>query len=269
MEELKLLRYKNPDFKMYIEPVFEIAYDPERFELATRKIFSNLIKPESNFVDVGAHFGFYSLLVSKIISSGNIFSFEPVERSVDIFKRNIVLNGFKGIKIFNFAISDKKGKKDFYISALSDSCGFTQHPRAGSIRKIKIETNSLDNVIGDEKIDVVKIDTEGHEVGVILGMKKIIANNPKIKIILEFNPKCIRSAGIKISQFAEVLKAANLEIHMIKDSGPFLINLTENFNKWEDYLDEISYANLLCLKKEERDRLIKKSEFFGNIFKGN
>jgi len=67
----------------------------------------------------------------------------------------------------------------------------TQNKAGHSLKnkgEYKNKTKKLDNIIKDKRIDFVKIDTEGHEYKVLVGMRKmLITNNPII--MFEFDAK--------------------------------------------------------------------------------
>jgi hypothetical protein len=51
---------------------------------------------------------------------------------------------------------------------------------------VKSELKKLDDVLGrDFRCDLVKIDVEGHELNVLNGMREIVGNSPRIKILFE------------------------------------------------------------------------------------
>jgi len=50
---------------------------------------------------------------------------------------------------------------------------------------IDVETVILDSVIGDGAVDVIKIDVEGGEMGLLLGAEKLLSTNQGIKIFIE------------------------------------------------------------------------------------
>ena len=107
----------------------------------------------------------------------------------------------KKVKILNFAISNKKGFATFYINHhdLTSSLNSINHKNdflklkskifglnsKNMIKtKKKIRIESLNNLLKKLKIrniDLVKIDTEGHELEVLEGSKRFIKN---FKVIL-------------------------------------------------------------------------------------
>ena len=54
------------------------------------------------FFDIGANFGLYSLFVANLDKNIKILTFEPIKRSFLNLKKNIKLNKFKNINIYNF-----------------------------------------------------------------------------------------------------------------------------------------------------------------------
>src|SRR5258706_4983356 len=63
------------------------------FEPFTAKLFSEAVKPGAVVVDVGAQFGYFSLLAaSKCGPSGIVYAYEPVPVNFDVLKKNIQLN---------------------------------------------------------------------------------------------------------------------------------------------------------------------------------
>ena len=95
------------------------------------------------------------------------------------------------MKVHNLAVSNKDETKRFNITEASDPCGFYQHSLARTAKEIEVKTVTLDKFIKDiPKIPtIIKVDTEGHEICVLEGMRNILRNIEDIKLILEFNPK--------------------------------------------------------------------------------
>ena len=191
-----------------------------------RKILKFLRKSNINlkyFFDVGSHMGTYSDLILKNFEDSKVFMFEP---QINIFKKiKIKYKYYKNVKIYNCAISDKSTQKKIYINKHDLTSGLSPlNPKSNKylqlkaklfgtttsrmiLKKPKIKTKKLFTIIKlnkIKKIDLLKIDTEGHEFEVLKGIERAIKNIRYIliefhndKIYLSYNPKKIHNHLIK------------------------------------------------------------------------
>lgn len=142
-------------------------------------------------IDIGANIGNHSLFFSKFFKK--VFSFEPHPKVFPLLKINSEKS--KNIKAFNLALSDKEGHLYFWDLKTHNMAGHSLKSQKQKKKKgvvgaggFKIKIKKLDNIIKDRRIDFVKIDTEGHEYKVLVGMRKmLITNNPII--MFEFDAK--------------------------------------------------------------------------------
>jgi len=141
------------------------------------------------FLDIGAHKGTYTDLVINNFKTKKILMFEPQE---DIF--NYLKKKYKNknnIFVINKALSDKSNILDFNFNKhdLTSSLSkldlknnylrlkaklFSTTSEGMIIKRKKIQTETLFSVLNDRNIqdvDFLKIDTEGHELQVLQGMK--------------------------------------------------------------------------------------------------
>ena len=148
------------------------------YEKEEISIISKIINKKSNVVDIGANIGNHSLAFSKIAK--RVYSFEAHPKTFQILKFNC-MNDQK-VKLFNIGVSNKKGNL-FFKNTKSYNVGGRNLNYSGSI---KSHINKLDNLINPkEKIDLIKIDIEGHEYQALRGMSKILSNN-KSFLVIEF-----------------------------------------------------------------------------------
>lgn len=171
------------------------------------------LKDDSNFVDIGAYQGYFSLIASKKIKTGTIYSFEPCIGSYDILKRNVDLHNLANVKIFNMIISEKTNSSKIYwrpgaecISRIFDiptdnNAYFSDNILSTSLDEI------LDNHFKDKTIDCIKIDIEGAEVELFQGSKKFFNRNKRCKVILELHCMNIRHRNnVSIDKFLHYLE---------------------------------------------------------------
>ena len=149
------------------------VYENDEIELISKKIGTR-----GNVIDIGANIGNHSIAFSKI--SKKVYSFEAHPRTFEILKFNT--KEYSNIKIFNLGISNRKGFL-FFNKSRSTNIGGKRLSKTGSI---KSKINKLDNIIKlNNKIELIKIDIEGHEYEALEGMKKLLNNNKSL-ILLEF-----------------------------------------------------------------------------------
>lgn len=148
------------------------------YEKEEISIITKIINKKSNIVDIGANIGNHSLAFSKIAK--RVYSFEAHPKTFQLLKFNCMNN--QKIKLFNIGVSNKKGNL-FFKNTKTYNVGGRNLNYSGSV---KSHVNKLDNLINlNEKIDLIKIDIEGHEYRALIGMNKILSNN-KSFLVIEF-----------------------------------------------------------------------------------
>ena len=192
-----------------------ISYDDDYFDLLETEI-----KKGENVIDVGAKIGIYSLAFSKYVGlTGTVFSFEPTPDSFNILKKNKITNNLENIIIEQKAITDKKGIEILEIGEFSGNNRINNNCENG----INVDCISLDDYFSNSNkiISFVKIDVEGLEPKVLSGMKKVLEQNFKIRILLEYNPKLMKFFGYIPEKILEDLT----------NQGFSLIDLEYDYNK--------------------------------------
>ena len=137
-------------------------------------------------IDIGAHIGTFTLLASlRVGREGRVIAVEPEAKNFNQLVKNLELNKIENVVPVNVALSDSKGKEDFFID--QGSSVHSLFPQKTSIQKIKIETEVLDSLLGElniKKVDMLKIDAEGAELKILRGAKKTLLKNPRMKMAI-------------------------------------------------------------------------------------
>lgn len=143
------------------------------------------------FVDVGAHIGRYTIKMARQIGDkGKVIAIEADPENYKALVDNIKLNRVDNVYAFNVACCDKEEDVKLFIQPLKHSVfsSIKLDVLGKSDRTIMVNGNTLDNILnglGIDKINVVKIDVEGAEKEVLLGMKEAISRNNDIEILFE------------------------------------------------------------------------------------
>lgn len=146
--------------------------------------FIRYLKSGMTVIDIGAHFGYFSLLASALVGDeGEIHSFEPTPSTYRMLCANTVQ--FRNIYIINKAVYSKTTKLSFTdlgarYSAFNSS-GVSRINDKEIFRKTRsksfdIDALSIDEYVHEKKIypDFIKIDAEGAESAIFHGMVNTI-----------------------------------------------------------------------------------------------
>ncbi len=140
------------------------------------------------FIDVGAHFGTYSL---RMASSGNVQKVYAVEGALEAFRmlcNHIQINNFENkITAINAVAHNRNEMLLFYENQLTALYGWSgtekSHSRLGNAElqagaRQQVKAVTIDHLFSfrDRKI-AVKIDVEGHELNVLQGAKELFRHN--------------------------------------------------------------------------------------------
>jgi FkbM family methyltransferase len=133
-------------------------------------------------VDVGADQGAWTAMIHAIDPCRFVYGFEPNPKSYEQLGRNLGAKENRRMQLFRTAISDVSGSV-----ILSEAGAQSSIIRDGS--GVEVECRPLTNFIqSHEYINVVKIDTEGHDLHVLRSLYPLLQQNRVNSIITEWSP---------------------------------------------------------------------------------
>ncbi|MEX2590238.1 MAG: FkbM family methyltransferase [Chitinophagales bacterium] len=165
-------------------------------EIKLAKFICKNLQHNAVFIDIGAHFGYYSLLASKIVGKqGKVVGIEASKSIFEVLKENA--SNAENLLLFNMACTDKKEDVTFYEfpvlyseynTLMPDQFESSAWTNKNKAQKINVQGNTLDAFLKplNLKPDFIKIDVEGAEDKVISGMKSTLENNHQLIIAMEY-----------------------------------------------------------------------------------
>jgi len=174
------------------------------YEKYTTILFKELVAEGMNVIDIGANIGYYTLLAAKLVGErGKVFAFEPEPRNYALLLRNVEVNGYKNIIPLQKAVSSKSGKAKLFLDKVESGAHSIYKVRKNNTEAIMVDAVSLDGFFEGKKcpIDIVKVDVEGAEMTILLGMTKIVNNNNDLKIFTEFWPPGLQGSGFSAQEY--------------------------------------------------------------------
>jgi len=219
------------------------------FEPFETELVINEVRPGDVVVDVGAHIGYYTLLLAALVGpKGRVFAFEPGPDNFALLCRNVELNGYANVELFNAAVADRRGRSRLYLS-IDNAGDHRLHESPESRQSVEVEVVALDDVLRDRgSIDFVKIDVQGSEGGVLEGMAGLIARSPRIKMIVEFWPAGLARCGDIAARVLERLRRFGFRVYEVDEVTQAIrkvdpARLLATFPATDE-----AFTNLLCVK---------------------
>ena len=153
-----------------------------KYDRLTEKVLRKVLKQNSNCIDVGCHRGEILERIIELAPKGKHFAFEPIPS----FFNNLKEIFSKKANIYPCALAEKEGTSTFqYVKNAPAYSGLKQrkYQVEPNIEEISVEVKTLDSIIPkDIIIELIKIDVEGGELGVLKGAKNILEKDKPIII---------------------------------------------------------------------------------------
>jgi len=223
----------NANFKFF-DPDDSIAKETmpgKIYEPGVTSILIDVIKNAKCFLDIGAHYGYFSCLVGKLNNSCAVHAFEPGAAHISIFDHNILINGVTA-KLHKVALSDRNGNAAFKGRTLTKEIENIE-----SVEEIIFDDWCANNNV---RADIAKIDVHGAEGKVLYGMKKALTNDIK-HLLIEIHASHLL-LDYSYKEILSVLKETGFRIYE-------LVDFRENENAQSVELTGTAYDNFVDPKK--------------------
>ncbi len=159
------------------------TWEPEVVDALRRSVTPGMIA-----LDLGAHTGFYTLLLSKLVGpNGKVVAFEPFPPNFQILEENVHLNGLDNVILRREAVAGRSG--DVRLESPNHEPSLiAKSVRPGEgVEALTVPAVSLDDW-GSESgspIHFVKMDVEGAEADVLQGARRVLElHRPRMVIEL-------------------------------------------------------------------------------------
>lgn len=194
-----------------------------RWEPWIEPVLVDAIKPGMRFVDVGANFGYYTLIGAQLVgTSGHVYSFEANPILFSKLEKSVSVNGLNDrVSLFNLAIYDTAmPMKIIFNHQLSGGGWVTNalHNPAPAAEVFDVMSERLDIALaGLDSVDIMKIDVEGSEPRVLAGAKALINKSKHLTIILEFDAR--RTIAEGPLEYLQSFAAQGFQMAIIEPTG--------------------------------------------------
>jgi FkbM family methyltransferase len=159
--------------------------------------------PVERFVDVGSNFGFYSWLLKSRSPSLTVHLVEPETDNLALIDATLSRTPLKDVHVHRLAASDASGHAVFQRDVVSGATGMLGSPgdsyaeqNWGVSAATDVRTAKLDDLL-DGRVDLMKIDVEGHEERVLAGASTLLDHDPPILLFECFHGRTAAAAALE------------------------------------------------------------------------
>ena len=181
--------------------------------------------------DIGAHIGLVSLPLSEVISAnGAIYAFEPAIANGEFLQEHLKSNSISNVKVITDLVGEEEAESVNFFES-SDDSGMNTIAETGSRRgygatqkrQITLDRFCVDNQLIPQ---LIKIDTEGAEVGILKGARETLRTH-RPTIFLSVHPRHIIELGSSVEELERLLEDVGYEITDIDGNRVRPLELTE------------------------------------------
>jgi FkbM family methyltransferase len=169
-------------------------------ERATMRLFEMLLTGGSQVLEIGAHIGYVAQYFSFLVGvNGRVICFEPSPENIPYLRANIALCDRKNIEIVEAAAGDHDGESPFFYESITGQNSTTVADFKGLEANGKynglpaeyqgccVRMRRIDSFVSERGLapSFIKIDAEGGEFNILLGMSETLKKGPRMMV--EFN----------------------------------------------------------------------------------
>jgi len=222
---------KNNHFTVRTAGGVLLAVDPDNWDIYTNLLLKGgmwdkpvieaciaCLHPGDVFYDLGANIGYMSIETAGLFKDAiRIHAFEPQPNLAHIVALSARLNHFQNLAIYDIMLGKEEGVANLFVP--SHSIHASSIDRESNSRSIACRVETLDNLVGRGIVPpphVMKIDVEGGELDVFLGMKQIMQSVAPY-IIFEADDNMDRFGYSRDDLFDLILSCADYQFLHIMD----------------------------------------------------
>lgn len=161
--------------------------------------------------DVGANIGITTTWLAKILDFEKVIAFEPDISNLERLKETLNANKVNNVLIEPLGISNKSGIANFYVHHSLEIKHLSKEVNTKKITVISLDEYCQNNNI--EKIDILKVDVEGHEDKVFEGAKKLLKIKNIKFIIFEHSAILLEKQDKTGKSIIRLLEENNYDIY--------------------------------------------------------
>jgi FkbM family methyltransferase len=189
------------------------------YELTLTRRIATLARAGGTLIDVGANYGYYTCLWGSANMRNRVLAIEASPRNIEPLRVNIQKNSLESRVLFREVAA---GKEDCFLPFTlgpENQSGWGGLVRQSDETTTQVPCVTLDRALSDvewDRIDVLKIDTEGADTWVLYGAEGLLKAKRIRHIFFEQHPGRMAGLGIDPTEAAKWLNGLGYRLERLK-----------------------------------------------------
>ena len=183
----KIMRGLAAGYQICVSPTENLSYLLGTAEPHLQRTIRKHVFAGDTVYDIGANVGYVSLSLAKRVGpEGYVAAFEPVATTCGLLRSNVEINRLPNIHVFQVAASDKAGPAVFRMPGSSSMASMIWYRQETAAVEEVVPAVVIDDLVDAGTIPppkFVKVDVEGAEGQVILGMRRTISRTRPVLFV--------------------------------------------------------------------------------------
>jgi FkbM family methyltransferase len=211
-----------------------------------------------HILDIGSNIGYTSIVFSQAIAPPfQVFAFEPDQANfaslnhvIDIYKaRNKIVPIFAAVGAETGTVELWHNQNHHADHRILTPAYRQAQSHLDQVSTVKLW--SVDQFVQAKNIasaiKLIKIDVQGYELPVCLGMQQTLTANPDVAIAVEYAPEAMIDLGFEPQDLLEFFQTRNYLTYILDTKGYLT---PASFDLIQKKVQERGYADLICSKKD-------------------
>ena len=262
MVKIKKQNFKHGIFSYYENDLYigKSLSEYGEWSEAEVELIKQIVPQNKIIIEIGSNIGTHTIPMAKhLTNGGKVFAFEPQSQNYKLLQENINNNDIKNVKIYNIAISSKKGEAfiNKFDEAENNNYGDARIFKDKFKKCEKVTVNTIDELFSKKikenfSIHLIKCDAQGQELNIILGSEKILDQYKPFIYIENDDIECSKMLIQKIKSLGYLMYW-----HL-----PPLFNPNNFLKNSKNIFPNIRSCNMFCFHRSRKIKLDKIWEKF-------
>jgi len=189
-----------------------VIYFTPHYDYDEMHFLDRYLCPGDVVIDAGANIGTYTLLAaSRVGPSGRVIAFEPAPVALARLRENVAHNRLGQVEAHGAAVGIRPGRATMQSSS-DVSNSLVAVPGVTGATTV-VEVVRLDDVVGDARPALLKLDVEGYELQALQGAATLLTADPPPVLLVELTDHLLRGAGTSPAELRAWLRERGYELY--------------------------------------------------------